>query len=81
MNKPEEIIRLNVEVSMSLHEKIKDCVPWGVKSKLIRALLEALIEGIDTQGYQMIASLLEGNVELIIMPPDVQNLDTPAEDE
>lgn len=61
----EEILkRLNVEIPIDLHDDVKKNIPWGLKSQVVRVLLQLLLDHYRVVGYRAIGDLLEGRLTL-----------------
>lgn len=60
----EELMRLNVEIPKSLHERIKQSIPWGLKADIVRRLLEMVDDSVRQYGVEFIIHLHQGKIKL-----------------
>lgn len=66
----EETVRLSVEISRATNEKLKMFLPWGIKTEVIRALIDCLVNTqTENPGY-LAQDLIRGKCRLVV----VQNL-------
>jgi len=50
--------RLSVDLSDDLARRVHSAIPWGMKSLVIRILLEALVKEIETNGEGILGKIL-----------------------
>jgi hypothetical protein len=50
--------RLSIEIKKETYLRMKDKIPWGLTTKVMSALLEDLLDLIDTHGDIVIAAIL-----------------------
>ena len=62
-----EFARLNVEIPEAQHERLNNLLPWGLKSNLVRALLNMLEESIkETGSLDIVMSILQGQTKIVL---------------
>lgn len=54
-----DVARLNVEIDHDLDEKLAKYIPRGLKSELVRVMLEVLVEDIEKHGRSVIGDVLD----------------------
>lgn len=57
-------VRLNFEVSRDLHARMSRTFPYGLRGKIVVALLEAIVEATETQGQMVLGAILDGRFVL-----------------
>lgn len=50
--------RLSVEISEETYRRMRDRIPWGLTSKVMKILLEDLLDLIDEHGDIILAALI-----------------------
>ena len=55
--------RLSFDIPESLHNRVKQAIPWGVQSRFFRALVEIAISKIEKGGYAVIGGILSGDLD------------------
>ena len=62
----EPTVRLSVEIPESLNEKLKTFLPWGIKTEVIRSLIECLVNSqTENPGY-LAQDLIKGRCKLVV---------------
>ena len=51
--------RINAEIPTELSRRLDELLPWGVKSLLLRALLEMTVEAVDEHGTEILGLILK----------------------
>jgi len=51
--------RINAEIPQELSDKLDNLLPWGVKSLLIRALLELAVEAVEEHGSSVLGLIID----------------------
>ena len=65
---------MSVEIPVSLNEKLKSSLPWGIKTEVIRSLIECLV---NTQTYNpgyLAQDLIKGKCRITV----IQNSNIPG---
>jgi len=68
----EDTIRLNIILPAEVSNTLDEIIPRGMKTKVMLCLIDLYIKKAADSGYQAMAELLDGRMELSC----VQNLDT-----
>ncbi len=65
MSELKETQRFNVELPVELNESLGDHIPWGMKNKIIEAILWKLAEDFGRHNSgAIIGDIIDGNFEL-----------------
>lgn len=63
--------RISIEVSKELHAKIQKHIPWGSMRPVMAAILESVVELIESKGVEnrniIIGALVSGKISIIDM--------------
>lgn len=55
--------RVSIAIDDDLFDRI-DAIPWGMKSSLIRSILEMIADGMDRSGSIFLGAVLNGEMVL-----------------
>lgn len=62
----ENLTRLNCTIPDKVNEQLNSIIPHGMKSDVIRKLMELYIQASSTHGRSILMRLLDGEVELCV---------------
>lgn len=51
--------RLNIEIDAALDDKLSKYIPYGLKSTLVRTMLEVLMDDVEKYGRKVIGDVLD----------------------
>lgn len=51
--------RLSIEITDSLARRLDDAIPWGLRGKIMRIMLEDLLNLIEQEGSIVLTALVE----------------------
>ncbi len=54
-----DVARLNVEIDRALDAKLTELIPRGLKSTIVRTMLEILVDDIEKNGRSVIGDVLD----------------------
>lgn len=78
MPKDKSVARFNFEVPEELAERLQR-LPWGTRTKLMRILLEKIVESVEEHGEIMIGAIMSGEFTLSYVPAvSVPGWDSPS---
>ncbi len=58
------IHRLSLRIDSALYERVEK-MPWGVKSIILRILLEKVCDAADDQGTMIYGAIMDGSFNLV----------------
>lgn len=63
----EDKVRLNVELERELYLELRQRLPWGTKSEVVRGLLTILLKKIEEEGnpVEVVKTLVTGKYSLV----------------
>lgn len=64
----EQTVRINFEVTRDLHARMAKAFPYGLRGKVMTALLEALVNGVESHGQLVLGAVLDGQFVLRYQP-------------
>lgn len=62
--------RVSFEVTRELLNRLNEKVPWGLRSHLLRILIEMIMEVLDEEGDRALGFLLAGRMKLRLSDDD-----------
>lgn len=71
--------RINAQIPLELDERLHQIIPWGMKSLLLRALLEMTVEAVEKHGAVALSSILDKRFNPLtkeILPPQIEGAKT-----
>ena len=66
----ESLTRLNCAIPDATNEKLNAVIPHGVKSDIIRALVDVFLKAAARDGRSIVMDILDGKVELVRVSTD-----------
>ena len=72
--------RLNVKLDEEQMNRLNELFPRGLKSQLIRGLLDSLERCIEKHGYAAVGPIMQGEARLVFPRQDVSKFETPRDD-
>lgn len=66
MTKEAKKKRLSMDLDADLAERIEKTIPYGVKSEIIRRVLEMIVDAVDEEGHAFVGALLTGQLKLTV---------------
>lgn len=65
-----EPARLSIEIPRDLHNRMNNFLPYGVKSLVIRKVLEMITDALEKNGEIFIGAVLADNIKLEYHPQE-----------
>ena len=60
----EPLVRTALSISATLHEELKDNVPWGFRRHLLEVALRLIVEAAKRDGQRVLTDVMDGKYEL-----------------
>lgn len=60
----EPLVRTAISISASLHDDLRQHVPWGFRRHLMEEALRMIIETVRRDGHRGLTDVMDGNYEL-----------------
>ena len=70
MKNPEWRPRLSIEITQEQYSKLQKLIPWGLKGSLFSAIIDDLVEALETNGAMVISALVSRKLKL----SDISNI-------
>lgn len=58
-------VRISIEVSKEVHDKLTAFLPWGTKAEVVRSLIDVLISAQENENRYIADDLIKGRCKLI----------------
>lgn len=58
-------VRISFLITKSLHDRLKEVVPWGLQAALTRILLEKLADAGEKGGKAVFGAILDGDFKIV----------------
>lgn len=56
---PDNTIRINANIPIELHTRWNDAVPFGMRSEVIKKLVEMTVEAVEIHGIKALLAIVE----------------------
>lgn len=63
-----EPVKISVDVDREFHHRMQKALGWGIKARLVRCILEMIVEAVERQGEVIIGAILSGEYRIVYTP-------------